>query len=284
MAEAGCAAFSDDGVGLDSDQVMYNALQYVKHFDKVLISHCETELAKGCCTINEGIVSTKMGLKGVNHIAEEMMVYRDVALAKELNTKVHIAHISTMGSVDIIRKAKSEGVQVTCETCPHYIVGTEDMALTYDTNTKVNPPIRTERDRLAIIEGIVDGTIDCIVTDHAPHHVDDKLVEYQLAANGISGIETSFGLCYKYLVASGEISLKKLTELMSVNPAKILGIDAGSIEVGSDADFTVIDTNKEWTINVKDFVSKGKNNPFDGWKVQGKVMATVCSGEVKYQA
>ncbi len=175
-------------------------------------------------------------------------------------------------------------MQVTCETCPHYIVGTEDMALTYDTNTKVNPPMRTERDTLAIIEGIVDGTIDCIVTDHAPHHVDDKLVEYQIAANGISGIETSFGLCYKYLVVSGEISLKKLIELMSVNPAKILGIDAGTIEVGNDADFTVIDTNNEWTIDVKDFVSKGKNNPFDGWKVQGKVMATVCNGEVKYQA
>lgn len=283
MKDSGCVAFSDDGKGVASTKMMYNALQYAKQFDVPLISHCEDKLAEGGC-INEGIMSTKLGMPGINRAAEEIMVFREVALAESLETRVHIAHISTRGSVEIIRNAKRRGVQVTCETCPHYIAGTEEMTEEYDTSTKVNPPLRTEDDRQAIIEGIVDGTIDVIATDHAPHHIDDKLVEYQIAAMGISGFESAFALCYTYLVESKKITIKKLVELMCVNPSKILNINAGSLTVGAVADITIIDENAKEKIDVKSFVSKGKNNPFDGWEVTSKVHTTIRNGEIVYKA
>jgi len=282
MKDAGCVAFSDDGKGVSTTKMMYNAMQYAKQFDVPLISHCEDKLAEGGC-INEGIMSTKLGMPGINRAAEEIMVFREIALAEALDTKVHIAHISTKGSVEIIRNAKKRGVDVTCETCPHYIAGTEEMTEEYDTSTKVNPPLRTQDDRLAIIEGIVDGTIDVIATDHAPHHIDDKLVEYQIAAMGISGFESAFALCYTHLVANEKISLKKLVELICSAPAKILKIGKGALSIGDDADITIIDENDIHTIDVKTFVSKGKNNPFDSWEVKGKVNTTIVNGKVVYK-
>jgi len=283
MKEAGCVAFSDDGKGVATSKMMYNALQYAKQFEMPVISHCEDELAKGGC-INEGIMSTRLGLPGINRAAEEIMLFREVSLAEALDVPVHIAHISTKGSVDIIRNAKKRGVKVTCETCPHYIAGTEVMTAEYDTSTKVNPPLRTEEDRLAIIEGIADGTIDAIATDHAPHHIDDKMVEYQLASMGISGFETAFSLCYTNLVETGIISMDKLVELMCTKPAEILNISAGSLSIGADADITIIDENKKQLIDVAAFVSKGKNNPFDGWEVKGQIHTTIVKGNIVYKA
>ena len=283
MKEAGCVAFSDDGKGIASTKMMYNALQYAKQFDMPIISHCEDKLADGGL-INEGIMSTRLGLPGINRAAEEIMVFREVSLSEALDAAVHIAHISTKGSVSIIRDAKKRGVKVTCETCPHYIAGTEEMTAEYDTSTKVNPPLRTEKDRLSIIEGIKDGTIDAIATDHAPHHIDDKMVEYQLASMGISGFETAFSLCYTHLVETGAISMDKLVELMCVNPAKILNIKAGTLSVGADADITIIDENKKYKIDVASFASKGKNNPFDGWEVKGQIHTTIVKGDVAYKA
>lgn len=283
MKDAGCVAFSDDGKGVSTSKMMYNALQYADQFDMPVISHCEDKLAEGGC-INEGIMSTKLGMPGINRAAEEIMVFREIALAEALNTKVHIAHISTKGSVEIIRNAKRRGVKVTCETCPHYIAGTEEMTEDYDASTKVNPPLRTEEDRLAIIEGTIDGTIDVIATDHAPHHIDDKLVEYQIAAMGISGFESAFALCYTNLVANEKLTIEKLVELMCVTPSKILNLNKGTLSIGADADITLIDENDIHTIDVKTFVSKGKNNPFDGWEVKGNVHTTITGGKIAYKA
>lgn len=278
MGEAGCVAYSDDGKQLKSSKIMYNAMKYAKQFDKFIIAHCESELAKEGL-MNEGFMSSKLGLKGINNVAEDMMVYRETALAESLDTRVHIAHISTKGSVDIIRNAKKRGVKVTCETCPHYIAGNEEMVDGFDTFAKVNPPLRDESDRLAIIEGIKDGTIDVIATDHAPHHMDEKNVEYQQAANGISGFETAFALCYTYLVKEGSITLERLIELMSINPTRIMNLNGGEIKEGASADITIIDTKTEYKIDVNAFISKGKNNPFNGTKVVGEVIYTFCNGQ-----
>ncbi len=283
MKDTGCVAFSDDGKGVSSSKMMYNALQYASQFDLPIISHCEDKLAEGGC-INEGIMSTKLGMPGINRAAEEIMVFREVSLAEALNTKVHIAHISTKGSTEIIRNAKKRGVKVTCETCPHYIAGTEQMTEDYDTSTKVNPPLRTEDDRSAIIKGLADGTIDAIATDHAPHHIDDKLVEYQLAAMGISGFETAFSLCYTYLVDTGIIKLEKLIELMCVNPSKILNITSGTLSIGEKADVVLIDEKAKHKVDVQSFVSKGKNNPFDGWDITGRIQMTLVNGKIVYKA
>ena len=195
---------------------------------------------------------------------------------------MHICHVSTYSGVQLIREAKARGVKVTAETCPHYFTLTDDVIRTFDTNTKVNPPLREERDRLAIIEGLKDGTLDCIVTDHAPHHEDDKRVEYDLAAFGISGLETSFALSYTQLVKTGALTLSELAEKMSENPARILSLEGGELKVGAPADLTVVDLNQKWKVDPAEFVSKGKNTPFGGREVFGKVIYTVVDGDVKY--
>ena len=211
------------------------------------------------------------------------MIAREICLAESLGLPVHICHVSTYSGVQFIREAKTRGVKVTAETCPHYFTLTDEAIRSFDTNTKVNPPLRGERDRLAVIEGVKDGTIDCIVTDHAPHHADDKNVEYDLAAFGISGLETSFALSYTELVKSGEMTLQELVNKMSANPAEILSLSGGVIEEGAPADFTVVDLNEEWTVDPAQFVSKGKNTPFAGRKVFGRVKMTVVNGEIKYK-
>ncbi len=279
MIEAGCIAFSDDGKPLKSPAMMYKALQYAKNFDALIISHCEELSLSG--DMNEGEISTILGLKGAPNTSESIMAARDVLLAEYLNTKIHIAHISTKQSVDIIRSAKKRGVKVTCETCPHYIAGTDILVLGYDTNAKVNPPLRSENDRQAVIEGLKDGTIDAIATDHAPHHLDDKRVEFSLAANGISGFESAFSLSYTYLVKAGHINFEKLIDLMSCNPLDILKQKDNGIKIGNTANLTIVDLEKTYVIEPSKFVSKGKNNPFGGIKVIGNVEGVIAEGLMK---
>lgn len=282
MKEAGAIAMSDDGQPVSSAQMMRLALEYAKDYDLLLCSHCEEKSLINEGVVNEGENATRAGLKGIPSAAEDIMISRDVILAEMLDTKVHICHVSTASGVQIIREAKARGVKVSCETCPHYIAGTDALILDYNTNSKVNPPLRTEKDRQAILEGIKDGTIDVIATDHAPHSLEDKNVEYNYAANGISGLESAFSLCYTYLVDKGVITLDKLTKLMSERPAQLLGIECGQLKEGGLADITLVDLDREYKIDAKSFESKGKNTPFDGWKVKGKVVKTIVEGQIKY--
>lgn len=282
MKAAGAVALSDDGVSVASSSLMKNAMLYAADFGLKCLCHCEDKSLVDGGVVNEGYYSTLTGLKGSIRAAEDIMIAREICLAESLNLPVHICHASTYSGVQLIREAKARGVQVTAETCPHYFTLTDEAIKDFDTNSKVNPPLRAEKDRLAIIEGLKDGTIDCIVTDHAPHHEDDKNVEYAVAAFGISGIETSFALSYTALVRSGVLSLNELAEKMSLAPRRILGL-GGGLCVGAPADFTAVDLNEEWKIDPKDFVSKGKNTPFAGRKVFGRVKFTVVDGEIKYE-
>ncbi len=284
MKEAGAIAMSDDGQPVTTAQMMRLALEYAKDYNLLLCSHCEEKPLINEGVVNEGENATKAGLKGIPSCAEDIMIAREIILAEMLDTKVHICHVSTAGGVQLIREAKARGVKVSCETCPHYIAGTDELILDYDTNSKVNPPMRTEKDRQAILAGLADGTIDVIATDHAPHHYEDKNVDFSAAANGISGLESAFALSYTYLVDSGVITLDKLIELMSQKPAKLLGLESGNLKVGGLADITLVDLNKIYKIDAKTFKSKGKNTPFDGWEVKGKVCATVVEGKIKYKA
>ena len=232
--------------------------------------------------VNEGYNSTLAGMKGIPRAAEEIMIAREIILAETLAKRVHFCHVSTICGVLLLREAKARGVQVTAETCPHYFTLTDDVVMSYDANTKVNPPIREAEDVEAIKEGLKDGTLDCIVTDHAPHHRDEKMVEYNLAAFGISGIETSFSLSYTYLVKSGVLTLPQLAQRMSENPAAILHLEGGKVEEGGVADLMLADLSGNYVIDSKDFLSMGKNTPFNGMQVYGKVRYTIVDGEVKY--
>lgn len=279
LKDAGCVAFSDDGRPLMNSLIMRRALEYSKIIDVPIISHCEDiNLSQGG-VMNEGFISTSIGLRGIPKAAEEIMVARDIALCELTGGRLHIAHVSTEGSVRLIREAKSRGLNITAETCPHYFTLTDESLITYDTNLKVNPPLRTADDIKAIKEGLADGTIDVIATDHAPHHFDDKNREFDTAAFGISGLETAFSLSIR-LVYEGILSLSQLVEKMVSTPAKILGINAGALKVGYEADITIIDMNKEFKVNSKRFLSKGKNTPFDGWTLRGMPLITICRGKV----
>ena len=283
MKAAGAVAVSEDGKSVVATNLMANAMMYAADFGLKCLCHCEDSALVDGGVVNEGYYSTLTGLKGSIRAAEDIIIAREICLAESLSLPVHICHVSTYSGVQLIREAKARGVQVTAETCPHYFTLTDEVIATFDTNTKVNPPIRAERDRLAIIEGLKDGTLDCIVTDHAPHHEDDKNVEYALAAFGISGLETSFALSYTQLVKGGALTLSELADKMSANPAAILNLQGGRLEVGAPADLTIVDLNKVWTIDPKDFVSKGKNTPFAGREVYGRVKYTVVDGDIKYR-
>ncbi|MGB9812366.1 MAG: dihydroorotase [Thermovenabulum sp.] len=283
MSEQGAVAFSDDGSPIGNSALMKRALLYAKGFDKVIIDHCEDPALSEGGQINEGYMSFKLGLTGIPASAEEIMVARDVILAKETKSKVHIAHISTKGSVEIIRRAKELGVNVTCEVTPHHLILTEDEVEGYNPLAKVNPPLRTSEDVEALIEGLKDGTIDCITSDHAPHTKEEKEMEFEYAPFGISGIETSLGLILDKIVNKGVISLSQMVEKMSLNPAKILNIDGGTLKQGSFADITIIDPYIEWTVKKEEFLSKGKNTPFDGYKLRGKAIRTIVKGKEVYK-
>lgn len=283
MKAAGAVAISEDGKSVVKTNLMANAMMYAADFGLKCLCHCEDASLVDGGVVNEGYYSTLTGLKGSLRAAEDIIIAREICLAESLSLPVHICHVSTYSGVQLIREAKARGVQVTAETCPHYFTLTDEVIATFDTNTKVNPPIREEKDRLAVIEGLKDGTLDCIVTDHAPHHEDDKNVEYNLAAFGISGLETSFALSYTQLVKGGALTLCELADKMSAAPARVLGLEGGAIEEGAVADLTIADLSEKWTIDPKDFVSKGKNTPFSGREVYGKVKYTLVDGEVKYR-
>lgn len=284
MKKAGAVALSDDGVAVKNARLMRLAMEYAKGFNLKCLCHCEDKDLVDGGSVHEGLSATIAGLKGIPRAAEDVIIAREIALAESLDTAVHICHVSTYSGVRMIRDAKRAGVKVTAETCPHYYFATDEIIRSYDTNTKVNPPIREEIDKQAILEGLKDGTLDCIVTDHAPHHADDKNVEYAQAAFGISGIETSFGFAIKYLYQAGVLSLNEIADKMSYNPAQILGLDGGEIKEGGVADLMIADLNETWTIEPEKFVSKGKNNPFKGTELAGVVKYTLVDGEIKYQA
>ena len=277
---AGAVAVSDDGKPVKSSSLMKKALLYASMFDITVISHCEDLDLVDEGVMNEGYQSTILGLKGVPSAAEEIMVAREIILSEYTNVPVHIAHVSTELSVDLIRYAKRRGVKVTAETCPHYFSLTEDACEGFNTLAKVNPPLRTKKDIEAVIQGLADGTIDIIATDHAPHHVDEKNVEFNIAANGFVGFETAFSLANTYLVKPGHLTYEQLIEKMCVNPSKILGLNKGTIEVGMPADITIVDPDEEYTVNVNEFKSKSKNSPFDGFKLTGSVYYTIVDGKI----
>ena len=277
---AGAVAISDDGNPVVRSSLMKKALQYASMFDITVISHCEDlDLAENG-VMNEGYMSTIMGLKGIPAAAEEAMVARELILSEYTGIPIHIAHVSTALSVEMIRNAKKRGVKVTCETCPHYFSLTEKACEGYNTNAKINPPLRTEADVKAIIEGIADDTIDIIATDHAPHHADEKNIEFSLAANGIVGFETALPLAVTKLVRPGIISMTKLVEKMSLNPAKLLSINKGTLQIGSTADITIVDINEKFTVDVNKFQSKSKNSPFGGMELYGAAWGTIVAGNV----
>jgi dihydroorotase len=229
--------------------------------------------------MNEGFLSTKLGLKGIPDASEEAMIARDIILATLTGGRLHIAHVSTKGSVELIRRAKSDGINITAETCPHYFSITEKAVEGYNTNAKVNPPLRTEEDLEAIKEGLKDGTIDVIATDHAPHHKDEKLQEFDKAPFGISGLETALSLGLR-LVYEGVLTISKFVEKMALNPARILGIDGGTLKAGAPADIVIVNVDKEFTVNAENFTSMGKNTPFEGWLLKGMPVMTICNGKL----
>ena len=283
MKKAGAVAISDDGVAVKSARLMRLAMEYASGFNVKCLCHCEDKDLVDGGVVNEGLSSTIAGLKGIPRAAEDIIIAREISLAESLNVPVHICHVSTYSGVRLIRDAKKAGVKVTAETCPHYFAVTDEIVTGFDTNTKVNPPIREEKDKQAILAGLKDGTLDCIVTDHAPHHANDKNVEYNLAAFGISGIETSFGFAVTYLYKTGVLTLNELADKMSAAPARILGLEGGEIAEGKPADLTIADLDESYVVEPEKFVSKGKNNPFGGYKLHGVVKYTIVDGEIKYK-
>jgi dihydroorotase len=283
MKDAGITAVSDDGKPVSSSNVMKKALIYASQFDLPVISHCEDiDLADGG-SMNEGVTSTMMGLRGIPSAAEDVMVSRDLILSEYTGVPIHIAHVSTRTSVELIRQAKKRGARVTAETCPHYFTLTEEACMGYNTNAKMNPPLRSDEDLEAVIEGLKDGTLDTIATDHAPHHLDEKNVEFESALNGIVGFETALPLGFTYLVEPGFLTLPELVKKMSVNPSEMLHIDRGSIGEGKAADLILVDFDTEYAIDVSGFASKSRNSPFDGYKVKGRVLATIVDGRIVHE-
>jgi len=289
LAEAGVVAFSDDGNPVASSQLMRRAMDYSRDLGLSIIDHCEDKTLSDKGIINEGQISIELGLKGIPAAAEEAMVARDLTLAKQTKARLHIAHVSTKGSVELIRRAKRDGISATSEVTPHHLTLTEERITgkasnePFDPNAKVNPPLRTKEDVQALIKGLKDGVIDAIATDHAPHTLADKNCGLELAAFGISGFETAFG-CLMSLVHQGAISLAQLISKLTCEPAKVIGRNGelGTLKAGAPANITIFDLKQEWIVNSSSFVSKGKNTPYDGDKFKGKVMATIANGRIAY--
>jgi dihydroorotase len=274
LVEAGAVAFSDDGVAIKTSSVLRRAFEYANMYNAPIIEHAEDEsLADG--TMNEGINSTLLGLPALPSVAEDIIVSRDILMAEYTGGRIHIAHISTKNSVNLVREAKKKGIKVTAEVTPHHFTLTDDSVKTYDTNFKMNPPLRTQTDIDAIIKGLKDGTIDCIASDHAPHSIEEKESEFQFAPNGIVGLETIVGLSFTELLHKNKISIDELIKKLSINPRKILNIPIPKIEVGALANFTIIDPDLVWTVDISKFKSKSKNSPFDKRLLTGKAIAVI---------
>ena len=282
MKQAGIVAVSDDGKPISTAGFMRKVLEYCADFDVPVLNHCEDKTLSGGA-MNEGPVSTSIGIRGIPSASEDVMIARDIIIAEYLGLPVHLCHVSTKGGMRMIREAKARGVKVTCETCPHYFTLTDESCVNYSSNYKMHPPLGTQEDVDAVIEAIIDGTVDCIVTDHAPHHQDEKEIEFSLALNGIVGLESSFALCYTYLVKTGKITLDRLMDLMCHNPSRLLKLGRGGMEVGDDADLAVFDIENEFTFDKNKMLTKGRNTPFDGWKLYGETMLTVMGGNITYE-
>jgi dihydroorotase len=283
MVRSGAVAFSDDGAGVQSTSVMFRAMQYMSMFDLPIIQHCEDEALSTGGVMNGGLTATRLGLPGIHPIAEDMMIQRDLSLARATGGRYHVAHVSTAGAVEMVRRAKAEGLAVTAEVCPHHLLLTEDVCETFDTNYKMNPPLRTREDVEACIQGVVDGTIDCLVTDHAPHGIQEKELEFLDAPFGIIGLECALPLYVKALIDPGHIDWPTLIERMTTAPARVLSLDKGTLAKGADADVVLIDPEMKWIIDVKEFRSKSRNCPFDCWNVTGRAVMTIVNGELKYE-
>jgi len=283
LASAGVIAYSDDGSPVRSSHLMRQALEYSRAFSLPVIDHCEdTALSEGG-QMNEGILATQLGLRGIPAAAEEIMVARDLTLARLPGARLHIAHVSTEGSVELVRRGKEKGIRVTAEVTPHHLTLTEEEVIGYDTNAKVNPPLRTKRDLQALIQGLRENVIDAIATDHAPHTEMDKRCEFALAPSGISGFETALGSLMR-LVHDGQLALTTLIAKLTGEPAKIINYDQlGTLKIGTPADITIFDPDKEWVVDTKTFASKGKNTPLAGSVLKGKVMATIYEGKLVYK-
>lgn len=282
MKEAGIVAVSDDGKPIALASQMRKVMEYAHDFNLPVLNHCEDpSLSDGA--MNEGDISTQMGLSGIPTLSENIMISRDLLIAEYLDLPVHICHISNKVGISMIREAKERGIKVTTETCPHYFVLNETACLRFDSNAKMNPPLRKEEDRLAVIEGLRDGTIDIIVTDHAPHHVDDKNIEFALAANGIVGFETAFSLGYTYLVRTGVMDLSQLIRCMSKMPSEILRLGRGTLDIGAPADISCFDLETPYTFDKNTMLSKSRNTPFDGYTLYGKCKLTITGGKTTYE-
>jgi dihydroorotase len=280
MREAGAVAFSNDGRPVVSAGVMRRAMQYARMFGTPIISHCEDDTLVDGGMMNEGLTASVLGLKGIPAAAEEVMVARDLLLAEAIGCALHVAHVSTAGSVRLIREAKRRGVPVTAEVTPHHFVLTEEAIAGYDTNAKVNPPLRSKADVQAVLEGLADGTIDVIASDHAPHADYEKAVEFDKAPFGLLGLETTLGLVFTYIVEPGVLSAPQALARLTVNPARVLGLAEPAINPGAMADITVIDPNHEAQVNPDRFLSKSRNTPFGGFWLRGQPVATIVAGKI----
>lgn len=282
LKAAGAVAITDDGKPVKSSGLMHRALEYANMFDMLVMSHSEDlDLVDGG-SMNEGYMSAYLGLKGIPKTAESTAVSRDVLIAEETGSRLHICHVSTKNSIEAIRAAKKRGARITAETAPHYFTLTDRACDGYNTNAKMNPPLRDEEDVEAVIEALIDGTIDSIATDHAPHHIDEKEVEFEKASNGIIGLETSLALGVTYLVKTGRLSMTELIKKMSTVPAEIIGCGRGSLGKGCPADIVIFDPNKEFTLDASKLASKSKNTPYDGYNLFGEVEMTITGGKVVY--
>ncbi|UCG39488.1 MAG: dihydroorotase [bacterium] len=281
LAAAGCVAVSDDGHPVPNGEIMRRAIQYSAAFGLFVIDHAEDLSIAGEGVMHEGYVSTMLGLEGIPTSAAVSEMARNIALLREFGGRIHIAHVSTRSAVDLIRNARAEGLDVTAETCPHYFTLDQEAVIGYDTSAKVKPPLRTADDVQGVIEGLADGTIEVIATDHAPHHADEKDVEFDLAAFGISGLETALALTLG-LVEKGRLSLMDAFTKWTVNPARIAGLPGGRLEAGQPADVIVVDADREWTVDPAAFLSKGRNTPFRGMKVRGQVVNTFVGGNMVF--
>lgn len=283
LVEGGAVAFTDDGSPVVSAEIMRRAMEYCKMFDKAVLSHSEDlDLTRGG-VMNEGFESMRLGLRGMPAAAEEVMVYREIALAELTGARVHILHVSTAGSVELIRRGKKRGVRVTGEACPHHFTLTDKCLRTFDSNYKMAPPLRTEEDVQAILAGLRDNTLEVIATDHAPHAPEKKMRELDQAPNGIIGLETLLPICVKALIEPDYLTWPQMIEKLTIAPARVLGIDRGTLKAGAVADVTIIDPTVEWTIDPNQFRSKSRNCPFAGWKVHGWADTVIVGGAIKFQ-
>jgi dihydroorotase len=283
LRAAGCVAVSDDGHPIRTALLMRRVLEYAGMLDVLVIDHCEDPTLKGDGVVHEGAVATELGLRGIPGEAEELWIERDITLAGLTKTPVHVAHLSTAGSLRAVKVGKARGIAVTCEVTPHHFVMTDEALRGYDTNTKMNPPLRPQSDVDALIEGLADGSVDVIATDHAPHHADEKALSYDQAPFGITGLETAVPLTFDRLVHTGRIGLARMVELLSVNPARILKVAGGALTEGTPADITVLAPDLPVTITAASQKSLSKNMPFEGWTLKGGVAATIVAGRLVYR-